>query len=69
MASNDEYQQRRSFETLEDSANRILSDFRKNNKQELKQMFDNDIMGIDYGYRFKKVGGVTKIEIKNKINI
>lgn len=69
MASSDEYQQRRSFETLEESANRILSDFRKNNKRELKQMFDNDILRIDYQYRFKKVGGVTKIEIKNQINI
>ena len=69
MASSDEYQQRRSFETLEESANRILSYFRKNNKRELKQMFDNDILRIDYQYRFKKVGGVTKIEIKNQINI
>lgn len=69
MASNSEYEQRRSFETLEESANRILSDFRKNNKQELNQMFKNDILGIDYEYRFKKVGGVTKIEIKNQINI
>ena len=32
-------------------------------------MFKNDILGIDYEYRFKKVGGVTKIEIKNQINI
>jgi len=64
MASQDEYQQQQFFNSSEeDRMNAILTDLRKNNKKELKQMFDNDIMGKPYGYRFTKENGINKIVI------
>lgn len=71
MASQDEYQQHQFFKlSQEDMANKICRDFRINNKDVLKSMWEDDILGIPYEYRFnKKENGTVLIEKKDLYRI